>query len=439
MDVLHFRKNNVWLIFAVLSAIISGLCIASGKLLYIGLLLVPLLVYFSIKNPFIFPFGIYTLLIPFDYVLSFTESGQGTTLTKLFGILVILVLLMKGAFESKLTRPDSVTIWSIIFISYGLTSVLWAIESEPILSALPSLLGLFFLYLTVGSYKIKQRDIETIKWCVAFGGLIAAAYTMNSYLAGDTYGTKGRASLIIGGKVVNPNAFVFGLIMPISTCIHLFLKHKKIVLKTVIAITFGMMLFCVIISGSRGGALAVMTVICIYLFLTKQRLAFILIILLAAIIIVPYVPDFFTERIDDAIETKGSGRTHILYVGWKALEKYGIFGAGLGNYGQAFNEFEIYSPSFQGHDRGAHNLYLGHLVELGVFGFTLLIVFIAKHYSLIKSKFKHENHESIMLKASFWGILVQSLFIDPLFRKSFWLLWMIIVMYKNISLEKEIG
>ena len=84
-----FHKNGVWVIIGIFFSVITGNAIADAKWIYLAALLAPFLIYISIKNPFIFPFGLYVFLLPFDDVIILTEGSKGPTLTKFLAILTI--------------------------------------------------------------------------------------------------------------------------------------------------------------------------------------------------------------------------------------------------------------------------------------------------------------------------------------------------------------
>ena len=160
----------------------------------------------------------------------------------------------------------------------------------------------------------------------------------------------------------------------------------------------------------------------------KQRVTFITILIILGIVLLSFLPSLFFERWSNAVEGGGSGRLGIWYFGLLSLEKYWPFGAGLKNFPLAFAEFAPYA----GATRAPHNIYLGYFVELGIIGFSLLIMAIISHYKVIRSSLSFNNINQIMLTASLCGTLVASCFLDTLYVKSFWLLWMMIMMNKNI-------
>ena len=137
------------------------------------------------------------------------------------------------------------------------------------------------------------------------------------------------------------------------------------------------------------------------------------------------------------LDSGGAGRSTIWYVGLKALEKYWAFGAGLSNFPIAYGEVAFLDTS-KGWYRGAHNIYIELLVEFGIAGFSLMILAIMKHYQIMRSRFVRYNSNSIMLKASFWAIMGSSFFLGTFWSKSFWLLWMLIIMNKNV-VDKEMA
>ncbi|RJQ16370.1 MAG: hypothetical protein C4560_09650 [Nitrospiraceae bacterium] len=432
----HRASWAVWSSIVLFFAIVTGVALAGANLIYLGVALAPLVLYFCMEKPFIFPFGVYAFLIPFDEVLSTTESGHGATLTRFLGIMTILTLTLKIIFEDKLARPGSAALWSVLLVLFGLLSAVWAIDPALVISLLPTAAGLLLMYLVAGSYRLRKSEFETLEWCIFAGGFLAAIYVIYNFMTGSFFYDTSRVSMVVGDRISDPNYFAYTLIMPVAVCIHMMLNRKEKALQALFLVTLGVIIFGVIVTGSRGGMIGVLSVLAVYLMATDRKIVFTTGIIAVAVVLLQFIPDMFFARINEGIETGGAGRVDVLYVVWKALEKYWLFGAGMSNCVKAFSEFYIYSPSFRGHEMGAHNLYLGTFVELGVAGFALLAVMIVKHYRMISVKLG-KNSEDIMISASFWGTLVTSFFLDPMFRKSFWLLWMMILMYGNIKYKRH--
>ncbi|MBE0426203.1 MAG: O-antigen ligase family protein [Nitrospirae bacterium] len=424
-------KNIIWIIYGIFLIVLIAQSIASSKWIYLTAIFIPFLIYLCIKNPFIFPFGAYVFLIPFDSVLSITGNSKGATLTKFLGIMAILILFLKGIFEEKLKKPNKVVIWWVLMIIYALSSILWAIEPDKTYSRFSTAAGLLILYLIASSYKINENEFNIFKWLIMFGGLVSAIFAIYNYGTGAFYGM--RSTVEFGERVTNPNRFAFSLIIPISICIGLMLNQKMRVFKVILIIALSLFILGVIFTGSRGGLLGVAVVAIIYILFLKKRVTLLTIFLCIGLLSMSFVPDFFVQRWEEAIETGGSGRTTIWATGLAAIEKYWTIGAGLDNFANVYSEFSRFTPFSLNLYKGSHNLYLGVLIELGIIGLFLLSWVMLKHYRIIKSFLMRYDGNTIMLKASFWGVLITSFFGDTMWTKSFWLLWMLILMNRNVA------
>lgn len=406
--------------------------------IYIGIAPIPLLVFLSFKKPFIFPFGAYVLLIPFDSILSMTGSTKGATLTKLLGIMTIMALVFNGALKDKLKFPDFSTLWLTLLVILGVLSVSWAIQPSLVLQIIPTAMGLLFLYIVVSAFEIQKREFETLKWCILVGGLIAAIITIYYYSQGHFYTSIGRASLLAGERKTNPNMFSFSLLLPVAVCIEMMLRQNKKMIRILYVIILGVLMFSIIVTGSRGGLLGMAMLVITYILLTRQKATFGTISMIVGIIVISFIPDFFFERWEHLRDDYGGGRLSILYVAWFALDKYWLFGAGLRNFPYAYYEFGHHALHYQGTYVNPHNAYIEIFVELGIAGICLMIIGIITHYRLIRSPFAQYKDDEVMLKAALLGILVANFAGTYLWTKSFWLIWMMIVMHRNVlNMEEE--
>ncbi len=428
----HFPPNTGWIIVGLIVALISGAAIAEGKWLYLGVPLASLVIFISIKNPIIFPLGIYVLLLPFDSLLSIT-GREGATFTKFIGILTIGILSLKGAFEKKLAPPDNVSRWWTFFVLFSFLSVIWAIEPGLMTSTIFTMSGLLILYLVVASYRVTRNDFDTIKWFILCSGFLAAMAIIYEFATGMMYYSF-RVALFLEDRVIGPNKLAFDMLFPLSIAIAMILEKRPIMTKITLLSVIGVIVFGLLLSGSRGGMAGALAILMVYMVYSKKRMTLGIIIAAVALIAIPMVPDFIADRIADSAGSRGDGREDIWVVGLKALEKYWLLGSGQNNFGKAYTEFANNAPIFRGLDRASHNLFLGVFVELGIVGLSLMVIAIIKHYQILRlrtNKYCCEN-DRIMLKAVFFGMLVSSLSLDTFFYKSFWLLWMMILVYKNV-------
>ncbi len=428
----NIHKNVKWIAVGIVCTLIIAVAISEGNWIYLGLLLIPFITYLGLMKPFLFPFGLYVALLPTEglRLLMLTDEGHGSSFIKLLGILTVMVLLFKGIFEKKLKPMNSAALWWTLLIVYGVLSVLWAIEPEEVTSKIPTVVGLLILYLVVSSYDLKKSDFDIIKWCSMGGGVVAAIQTFLNYMQNPEM----RATLS-GHYDTNTTAFAF--LIPFAVSTSMMLGRDKTMKKTFGLIAFGVISVGILVTGSRGGLLGAVTIFLIHILYMKQNLKDKVIngviITIMGFILISFVPDFFSARWETATETGGANRTYIWYIGYKSLEKYWLFGAGMNNFPAAFNEFRHHLLFLRFMSSAPHNIYLGYFVELGIVGLTFVLIAMVKHYQAIRSRFNLYIMDHNMLKASFWGVLVSSIFLHTQLMKSFWLLWTMILMHKNVS------
>lgn len=432
---IYFFNKGIWIAIGALIIIVVANSIVSTKWLYLGVLsFLFLLIYVFLKNPFVFLFGLYAFLLPMDSFLLLWGSFAGQGLTKYLAFLIILVLFLKGAFEEKFKRPDTTVIWLILLSLYSLLTLTWAIE-RPALYIIRNVVSLPIFYLVVSSYKVQRKDFEMLKWCIIGGGFASALLSFYSYeTLLQSKETIERVSLVMGDIVSSyQNAVAFGLLIPAAFTLEMVLRQHKTMLKLIFGVVLGAIIFGVILSGSRGGMLGMGVILVTYFLLSRKKVTYFTFIVPIVILTIFLAPSFLFERWATALESGGAGRTTIWYVGLVALQKYWLTGAGIYNFSAAYTEFADYATRYVGLNRGAHNIYLMMFVELGIIGFTLMVLVFIRHYKAIQLPFKSGKYDfdSIMLKASFWSMLTSSFFLDTFWDKPFWLLWMLILIRKN--------
>jgi O-antigen ligase len=426
----NFYRRKTWILLGLSLVVLIGRAIANTNWIYLGVALVPALIYLSIEKPFVFPFGAYVFLVPFDQVLAMGGVAGGATFTKALGIIAIGALLLKGLFEKKIQRPDSASFVWILFVLYGSLSALWAIQPGLAMARIPTAAGLMFLYLTASSYKILKSEMDTLIWCILGGGILASVLTIHNFRSLETVT---RTTVQFGERAAGLNQLPFDLLLPVSICIEKMLHKKGMMTKIIFGVILCVMTFAIIATGSRGALLGLGAIIIVYVLSVRQKVSIGTVLLVVGIVLMTTTPAFFLERIGETMETGGSGRTTIWLNGLNALKNYWPMGAGLNNFDEAYTEFAYFTPLSPGIGRASHNIYLGIFVELGILGFVLMIWGIAKHYKAIRPRFGRPDSEQVMLKAALWGMLASSFFLDTFWYKSFWVLWMMIAMQAKVS------
>lgn len=232
----------------------------------------------------------------------------------------------------------------------------------------------------------------------------------------------------MGQEAINPNIFATRLLLPLALSVGAFFSVRSAWLKTVILGCSALLTLAVLLTLSRGAALAV--VVMAFVFLLRfgvSRRILVVGSLIAAITLA--LPGEFYKRIGEAAATGGAGRLDIWQVAWEVLKHYGVFGAGIGNFPTVYSIYAGYAPHFRGFDRGSHNLYLEITAEAGIIG---ILVFMQAVRTQLwagrnnRSRAGKPNPWLVASEAASWSILTAAMFAHLFWEKSFWLLWIMV-------------
>lgn len=433
------RKQVFILVFGVGGAgAILGWIIVFENWFYLAALGGLAVISVAVRWPVQASLGVYAFLIPFDSIAILGGGSTGPTLNKLIGVAAAGILLATGLIGQRLVRPPRAALWWFLFIMWGGVTAAWALDTPTVLDRMPTAVSLLFMYVVAVSLRVSEKEISNVGTFVIFGGMVAAAYACYMYSEGVLYrGTTGRASLIAGEGQTDPNQFAASLLLPLSLTIGRFLdgrrwSEKLFPLCAMVAIAAGLFL-----TMSRGSMLAVLVMVLTYLYYARLRWqAWIPIALLGLIVVA--MPDQFFRRLEMPFGAASVGRIDIWRVGLQALRDYGIIGAGLSNFPYAYDK---YAHGFLGYSRGAHNIYLGMWVELGIVGFIFMMSAIISQLRSVKSWRQISTGESNpyvpAVKCACFGLLTSGFFLDIVWRKAFWFVWILLAL--DVSVSKKQG
>lgn len=419
-------RQNLFFALVITGAVVIGIAIAQGILLLPAALVVGALVLLA---PIPVAFGAFAMLVPFDSVLALGESGKGRTLTWVAGAGVILILGVVGLAAKRLERPPRAAWYWVLFLLWGSLSSFWALDRTIALTQIPTLAASVALYFVSVSVRMEALELRWIMLLTMVGGSLASLLTIFGYYSGYVYeGVTGRASLIIGGRETNPNAFAIALLLPLSLSIGCLLSTRRTPMKLLMFAVLGVILFAVLYTMSRGALLSLLVVLLVHFYRAPQKKRFwpIPTLLLVAVSLMPVS---FYQRLQTAAESRGAGRVDIWEVGWLALKNSMPFGAGLNNFAVIYTNFAGYATHFEGFSRVAHDMYLSVAVELGVLGLFLFLAAMISQFRAVNAAYKRTRNSSVLLvacEAACWGLLVAGFFADALWYKAFWLSWILL-------------
>jgi O-antigen ligase len=418
----RMARHSFMMLAVVAVAVIMGIMVCKEAWLLVGAMAAcfPILLY-----PVAASLGGYALLLPFEAV--YVVGGTGRSLAWLVGGAAAAVLLGTGLASGRVERPPRATLWWTLFIFWSAATVLWAVDQQVALHALPTLFSLWILYTAAVSVRVKERELRSIAVLCIIGGCATALVATYMYYQGGYGELSWRGSL---GET-NPNSFGLTLLLPISLTIAYFLSVRRglsriLLLATLVVISFG-----ILVTISRESILALVIVALVYLYRFRRDLKKLLPIILLLVLPTAAMPHFFFQRLEESSVSRGSGRLDIWHAGLAALKHYILQGTGIANFPVVYTDYAGYAPKFLGYGRDAHNVYLAVGVELGIVGFALFALAIGSQFAAATHAQKFLSGPDPLLvgcEAACWGMLVGGLFATVMWIKAFWLSWMLLAL-----------
>ena len=396
----------------------------------------PVAIYAAFKYPYIFPLGAYCATIPLNDMSSFSSFG---TLAKLLGFATLVVFVVQIVVGKRFVRPPlAIAAWLLLTLLMVI-SLTWAVDGTIGWQLLNTFVSLIALTMVVGMLPPSRGDLFLFVGSVAAGGVIGAATAIYRYGHGDS-GQDGRLYVGGGNDAIDPNFFAASLLLPAAILGMQALRSKSAAGRVASVLLLCLVLTAILMTGSRGATIAFGAILLTYLFFSRYRKAMTILVAGIAIAAVPLVP-FMMSRFAIALDTGGAGRANIWRVGLEAIPREALFGVGFGDFPNAYDVtlLHVLAPTFEGWHRAPHNVALQTTVELGFAGLTLLVLAFAAHGLLLSKLPATDPYGDLRLVcvASLAAFVVASFFLDALYSKSAWLIFLMTIMLRSASIVEQ--
>lgn len=361
--------------------------------------------------------GLYFTFSPFESLLT---SEQGSLLKFIGGGFIFFSFLYLLLKPSSVRVSDPLVWCPLLLICVGNLSVFWTIDIGKTLhmNVTYSLLLIMFLFVYSMSYNV--REINYLKKSILLGGFLISVYMLIFIPEIILQRGDGRIAL----KGADPNEFAALLILPLFVAFNAFLNYKnkwKIML-------FAILLFIIMRTGSRGAILGIGFTFVYYIFKNfklKKKLNYFLLIFIM-LFLISLLPKFIFDRITgegDIISTLefGGGRSDIWSIVFNnIIPKIPILGYGSGNSSTIIGQFFDMNI-------GSHNTYLLLVLEYGLIGLPIFLLFLWTIFKRIKLE---KDYSKIFM---FIAIIIIVFFLDAYFKKYLWNILMFVVIRNKIT------
>lgn len=359
----------------------------------------------------------YCALIPLENVL---VASFGGSINKYIGLLIVgcIVIWMFGSRRPKLFIGGYKYV--LAFAGLAFASYLWTI-GDPGNSYYSILFNITIFTLIFIQYPLYLSEKRMIYFGMIIVGLVLAMIMLGggqSVNVNDISG--GRVTLVFGGFVIDNNNLAVALSIPLMCSVGFIAENKKIIIRLFYVFSGVVMLIAILITGSRGGLLALIAGMTIYIIKKNNGLKIRTIVIGVVLVgVFLFVMQFFLSdgiasrfTLTSIIQSGGTGRTIIwmrlldVFVNSNFLRQ--LFGYGYGM------EARVLQNTW-GHFTAAHNDFIQVLIDLGVVGLITYVVFWVKSIHFAKN-----NDRAIELGLLFI-MFVSSMSMEIIVKKMLWL------------------
>lgn len=433
------RRTQLALGVAVLILLGLGLAYAIGSgdfkqaALLGGLALTPALLVLAFRRPYLFPYGLYVLLVPLDNMLRIGGAG---TLTKLLGMAAAGFIVLRVLREHRIGRAPLATYLALAYMVWLVLSVLWSPDLPMAMVDVQSMASLILLYAIFSVAPIGERDLRLICNCVVIGGVVASIYgiyLLHQGAVGDDYG---RLMIDVADRRVDPNHFANALLAPLALALVGLLRARRPGPLLAYGGAAAIVVAGQLISLSREALLGSVLIGVVLVAFSKRR-ALGAAIALPLIVLLPVAVPAIGGRMLELSATGGAGRSFIWHIVWRAVQQHPLFGWGAGGAIEAYdrNYLAVYALVHQDWGRPPHNTPLHVLLELGVVGLVLAgLAFVTTFRQFAAIRRGDALYDlRVALTAALVALGFVSLFIDMANYKYLWVVLVAIAQLRNAA------
>jgi O-antigen ligase len=388
----------------------------------------PLLVAFvvaCIRDPLRYALPPYAVLVPFSSLLSVAPGPFGSVST-LLGLLLGAALLAQ-LLTTRRAAPSiypAVPVW-LAFLGLSGLSLFWSIAPRATAEDFAVLAGQILLFVAIVLSRVDAVALRRFENGIVLGGVLVVGYGLAQLFLLGGLPSGGSGAGRFGDDLLGANNQAAALLLPLALVAHRTLTERRNRRLPYAALTV-LLLFGVLMTGSRGGLIAAVIVLFGVVLFGHVRRATAAALVGTAVVLVGGVlllnPAGVGERYISQGESS-SGRSEIWTVGLYSCPQYCLEGAGWGTFPTVYRQELTSVPEARILSQGVafepHNIFLLAVVELGLAGLLLLLVGLA--VALVETARLPRALRGPPL-AALVGTVVSSFFLSNLEFKFFWVI-----------------
>jgi O-antigen ligase len=376
-----------------------------------------------LRDPLRYALLPYAVMIPFSSLLSIGPGPFGS-LSSLLGLLlgISLVAQLATSRRGSAIIPLAVPVW-LAYLGLSGFTLFWSIAPHATVSDFAVLASQVLLFVALAVTRFDEVTLRRFGTALVIGGVLAVLYGLAQLtVLGGLPAPDGRAARF-GNDLLGANNQAAALLLPIAiSCGRALVgsARSRITYSAVLLL----LVFGVLMTGSRGGLLSTVVVLGITVLLSQQRRAAKLSIVAAAAVLVGVVFVAAPGGVGSRQLKEGansSGRSDIWAVGVHSCRLYCLTGAGGGAFPTVYHQELESVPQARIQERGStfepHNIFLLAVIEVGVLGLILILVGLG---SAVLGSLRLPPGMRGPPTAALVGTVVSSFFLSNLEFKFFW-------------------
>lgn len=367
-----------------------------------------------------------TIMLSIYFFLAFFEPYYGAiwgSVTKYYIFLIVAVIIAENDF--KIIKQPS--IYPIYFwFVYKLLTVVWASNTYIFHLHITTHVGMLLLLYCVFMMPVDRNMIDYSVAALWLGSTILSILAL--FKSVSFMGVSSRQVVQLFGQTTDPNNQAAFTVIGFAINLYYWLNAQK---RKWFFFFFGLInVVATLLTGSRGGMVAIVGVVCICLWIYmkngKYKVLFVGLVLLAvwglSIILPRVLPVDVYSRLFETVDTGGSERTIIWKNAWTLINNplNFLFGSGWGSY-WGHNDFYVV----------LHNTFLSILCDTGLFGVCL---FFSPMVKIVKIFFKDSQCLPLVI---FFAGMIPCVFLEAINKRFFWNAVIFLFMYFRWYAEKQ--
>jgi O-antigen ligase len=326
----------------------------------------------------------FVAFLPFEMMVWFEDAPSGS---KLLGIVLVASALVAFPAGHPLRLPSLPVVMRIVIVLFAAASCGWSIDRDESISYLQRIAQLLIFFLLIWEFAVTYDDQLWVFRSFLLGMFVPMVMALRSFQGATRADIESGERFSGGGQDLNYLAYMFS----VSILIAIYLSRNQRPLDRFLR--WGYWVFaawCVVqalLTGSRGGMLSLLATAFFAAFMLGMKFRKIAVKTLLKIIMwlvvligigTPVAMWLVPQELLARLTLKGGGgtsleedpRVRIWTRGWEEFKKAPVLGHGLA-------AFYVLSEDSKGHRSAPHNTYLSLLVEMGIVGLALYLLFLA--------------------------------------------------------------